>query len=106
MLQYYIHHMERIQRTFQFNQASMQRLQDIWAIHEEEENEDDDLDLPNKLSDVKNLRSMLEDLDNYLIIKEGATGLPLAYVTREEAALPVPADDPGFGQPDMTSEMV
>ena len=24
MLQYYIHHMERIQRTFQFNQATMQ----------------------------------------------------------------------------------
>ena len=59
----------------------MQRLQDIWAIHEEEKNEDDDPDLPDKLSDVKNVRSMLEDLDNYLIIKKGATGLPLAYIT-------------------------
>ena len=81
MLQYYIHHMERIQRMFQFNQATMQRLQDIWAIHEDKENEHDDPDLPDKLSDVKNVRSMLEDLDNYLIVKKGATGLPLAYVT-------------------------
>ena len=106
MLRYYIHNMERIQRTCQFNQATMQRLQDIWAIHEEEENEDNDPDLPDKLSDVKNVRSMLEDLNNYLIIKKGATGLPLAYGTREEAALPAPADDQGFGQPDVTSEMV
>ena len=49
---------------------------------------------------------MLEDLDNYLIIKKGATGLPLAYITREEAALPAPANNPGFRQPDVMSEMV
>ena len=82
LLRYYIHHMERIKRMFQFNPTTMQRLQDVWTIHEEEENEDDDPDLPDKLSDVKNMRSMSEDLDNYLIIKKGATGLPLAYNTR------------------------
>ena len=62
--------------------------------------------MPEKFTDVKNVRSMLEDLDNYLIIKRGATGLPLAYVTRDEIDLPAPADDPGFGNPDATDEMI
>ena len=36
----------------------------------------------------------------------GTSGLPLAYVTREDIAIPAPADDPGFGIPDFTSEMI
>ena len=40
------------------------------------------------------------------IVKKGATGLPLAYITQEEEALPALADDLGFRQPDMMSEMV
>ena len=106
MLCYYIHHMERIQRPFHYNQATMQRLLNVWALYEDEEKNDEDPDMPEKFTDVKNVRSMLEDLDNYLIIKRGATGLPLAYVTRDEIGLPAPADDPGFGNPDATNEMI
>ena len=36
----------------------------------------------------------------------GTSGLPLAFVTREDIAIPAPEDDPGFGMPDFTSEMV
>ena len=61
---------------------------------------------PPKLTDIRTVRSTLEDLDNYLRRRLGTSGLPLAYVTREDIAIPAPADDPGFGMPDFTSEMV
>ena len=62
--------------------------------------------MPEKLKDIKNVRAMLEDLDNYLMVRRGATGLPLAYVTRKQIDLPLAADDPGFGNPDASSEMI
>ena len=67
---------------------------------------DEDLDLPPKLTDIQTVRSTLEDLDNYLRRRLGTSGLPQAYVTREDITIPAPADDPGFGMPDFTSDMV
>ena len=74
------------------------------------ENEDtikeEDLDLPPKLADVKNVRSIIEDSDNHRQHKVGLTGLPLAYVVRSDVGLPANADDPGYGQPDPMTEMI
>jgi hypothetical protein len=60
--------------------------------------------LPTKLSRVDKVREVLEDIDNYLLRKLGASGLPLAYIVRESVALP--ADDPGYGLPSTSEEMV
>ena len=50
-----------------------------------------------ELKDVKSVRSTIEDLDSYLTQKCGASGIPLAYVTRGSMA--VPAKDPGYENP-------
>ena len=60
--------------------------------------------MPCELKDVENARSMIEDLDNYLTQKQGASQLPLAYVTRDSMVLP--ADDPGYGNPNHIMEMI
>ena len=36
----------------------------------------------------------------------GLTRLPLAYVVWSEVGLPANTDDPGYGQPDLTTEMI
>ena len=52
------------------------------------------------------VRSTLEDLDNYFRRRLGTCRVPWAYITRDHIAIPAPADDPGFGMPDFTSEKV
>jgi hypothetical protein len=47
---------------------------------------------------------VLEDIDNYLLRKLGASGLPLANVVPETVALP--ADDLGYGMPSTTEELI
>ena len=65
------------------------------------------MDLPPILTDIKTVRSTVEDLDNYLGRRLRMTsGLLLACVTKEDITIPVPADDSGFGMLDFTSEMV
>ena len=56
--------------------------------------------------DVKNVWSIIEDLDNHLRRKVGLTRLPLAYVVWSEVGLPANADDPGYGQSDPMTEMI
>ena len=62
----------------------MQCLLNVWALYNEEQKIDEELNMPEKLKDRKNVRAMLEDLENYLMVRRGATGLPLAYVTRKQ----------------------
>ena len=62
--------------------------------------------MPPKLVDVKNVHSIIEDLDNHLHRKVGLTGLPLAYVIQSEVGLPANTDNPGYGQPESTTEMI
>ena len=83
MLNYYLHHLRRIQRDSNEGEALPARLTMIWNLKEDEKPlEDDDLDLPPKMTDIKTVRSTLEDLDNYLSRRLGTSGLPLAYVMR------------------------
>jgi hypothetical protein len=62
------------------------------------------LDLPSKMTRIDKVREVLEDIDNYLIQKRGGSGLPLAYIVREEVHLPLV--DPGYGLPTLLDEMV
>ena len=107
MLNFYIHHLGRIQRPFESNRADLNRLIQAWSMKEKEESaNDEELELPPKLTDVKHVRSVIEDLDNHLTRKLGQSRLPLMYVVRDNVALPAAADDPGYRQPDLTTEMI
>ena len=105
MLRYYAYHCTRIQRTFVAAQMTLARLQNVYHLKETEDiQKDEDIKPPTPITKIEDIRNNIEDLDNYLLRKLGETGLPLAYVVREDVALP--ADDPGFGLPDFTQEMI
>lgn len=107
MLRYYRLHLQRIQRPFDDLEATLVRLASVYALKEEEDLEDDDdVRLPTKLTDINKVRMTLEDIDDYLNRKRGISGVPLAYVVRAEVALPADVDDPRFGAPSFALEMV
>ena len=56
-----------------------------------------------KFTDSKNKRVWFESIKNYLSVKKGPSGFPLAHILRGRAALPV--IDLGFGQPEFDLEL-
>jgi hypothetical protein len=105
LLRYYLHHLERIQRTMNPATATVGRLTSCYRLKDTEDDAED-LDLPSKLTRIEKVRDVLEDMDNYLVRKLGSSGLPLAYVVREEVAVPIGALDPGYGLPTISEEMI
>jgi hypothetical protein len=104
MLRYYlVLRLERVQRVIGVNTATLARLITCYRLKEIED-EAEEIDLPIKLTRVDKVRDILENRDNYLLQQRGASGLPLAYVVRPEAALP--NVDPGYGQPSVIEEMI
>jgi hypothetical protein len=90
MLRYYVAHLVRTQRSFDADQATLNLLATIYALKEEEEGNDKlKLELPEKLKTVDKIRQSLENIDNYLTRKFGASGLPLMYIVRESVGLPL-----------------
>lgn len=106
MLRFYIVHLRRIQRSFTAAGATLAQLTNVYALHEQEDEEAEIKDLPDKLVSVDKVRYTLDNIDNYIIKKRGVSGAPLAYVVREDVALPLAADDPGFGLPSHAEEMI
>jgi hypothetical protein len=53
----------------------------------------------------KDIRMWLDNLDSHLLVVLGASKVPLAYVTRDEVALPQGADLPG-GYASVQAEMI
>jgi hypothetical protein len=72
----------------------------------EDEDKDNDIDLPKPLTKVDDVCAILEEIDDYSLRKFGDSGCPLAYVVRDTVALPNAADDPGFGMPTYSAEMI
>ena len=104
-LRYYKYHLVCIQRTFERNEATLARLSAVWIRYEAEQ-EDNDPKEPPKMAKSEEIRSTLENIDEYLTQKRGMYGSPLAYVTRETVALPEAADDQGFGVPSLEEELI
>lgn len=77
----------------------------VYLLKEHDKNEAT-IDLPAQFQRIDNARIILENLDDYLLRKRGEFGVPLAYVTRFEVALPTIFEDPGFGQPNYVEEMI
>ena len=73
MLRYYVHHLKKISRKFDPNAAHalLENLQDLYRFKTSEEEYDNDIDLPERLTTVENIRTVLEDLDDYLERKRG-----------------------------------
>lgn len=107
MLRYYMLHLQRIQRPFDAVEATLVRLAEVYVLKEEEDNEDDDdVKLPSKLTNIDKVRVTLEDIDDYLVRKRGISGVPLSYVVRADVAVPAGVDDLGFGNPSYSLEMI
>ena len=108
MLRYYVHHLKKISRKFDpaAAHASLQKLQDLYRFKTSEEEYDNDIELPERLTSVDNIRTVLEDLDDYFERKRGCTGIPLAAYTRTIQAIPEVDVDPGFGTPSIIRELI
>jgi hypothetical protein len=104
MVRYYVNHCARIQRLPVIPaDMTLNRLNNVY-LHFKNEKEQADPELPGKIVKVDDVRTNIEDLDSYLNNALGETFLPLAYLVRDDVALPLV--DPGFGMPSYHEEMV
>ena len=81
----------------------------LYLFCQQEEEHDNEIPLPDKLSSVHNIHVTIEDLDDYFQRKRGSTGIPLAAYTREDVALPpgtAEDPDPGFSIPSILEELI
>jgi hypothetical protein len=105
MLAYFENHLQRIQRRFTEVVVTVVRLTAVYLLKEQDDN-DDNVGLPSKLTNVANVRECLEDIDDYLRCKRGESGCPLAYVVQLVVALPAAVNDPGFSLHSYDAEMI
>ena len=104
-LRYYRFHLHRIQRDFVANGATIARLSELWRFKESiDEEDEDEVKVPDPLKSVDNVRQTLEDIDHYLDRKRGTDGVPLSYVVR--ASVAIPAGAPEYGLPTFDTEMI
>jgi len=97
--------MNRIQREFTANGATLARISELWRFKESiDEEEDDEVKFPDPLKTIENVRQTLEDIDHYLNRKRGVDGVPLAYIVRDSVA--IPAGSPDYGLPTFDAEML
>jgi hypothetical protein len=88
----------RIQRQFDPAVATLVKLAEVYQLKELDD-PDDDVPLPAKLMIADQAQETIEDIEDYLLRKRGASGCPLAAEFRMNVGLPLPQDDPGFGLP-------
>jgi hypothetical protein len=105
MLCYFVNHLVRVQRQFDPAIATLAKLAEVYQLKDLDD-PDDDIPLPARLMRADQARETIEDIEDYLLRKRGASGCPLAAVIRMNVALPLPEDDPGFGQPTYLEEMI
>ena len=90
-LAYHLRHLQRTQRIFNAQEAQVDNLLAVQRMMEWEKTEKEKkYPEVNKLESVSKIRSKIESVDAYLRHVLGASGVPLAYVTRENV---VPVDD-------------
>ena len=102
---YYCFHMHRIQREFTAQGSTLAKLNDLWRFKESiDEEDEDEVKVPEPLKNVENIRQALDDIDHYLSRKRGMDGVPLAYVVRASAK--ILASSPSYGLPSFDAEMI
>jgi hypothetical protein len=98
MLCYYVNHLQRIQHRWTAGTATLLRITTIYQLLEQDDN-DKDVGLPAKLTNVALARECIENIDDYFGRKRRIDGVLLGYVITALVAFPLAADDPGFGLP-------
>jgi hypothetical protein len=106
---YYARYSERVQRDW--DDPDNNTLQEVWSHKTVSEGYDNDVDVPSKMSNIKDIKQTIENLESYFSQKLGQDQIPLAYVTRDIISLPgegiaADEDDPGLGLPDFMTEMI
>jgi hypothetical protein len=72
MLRYYLYHCVRIQQQFNPQQMTLARLLQVYHLKETEAIvKEETFKLPTPITKVEDIRTNIEDLDNYLIRKLG-----------------------------------
>jgi hypothetical protein len=102
---YYAKHLDTTDRFFIPAEATLDRLKELWEWRQNELNKEatQELKEPEPLKHENKARRTLEALDHYLKSKRGVSGVPLAYLVREEEE---PGPDAGYGQPTITDDLV
>ena len=103
--------LHKLQRPFLQAQATLENLELAWEQRQEVLDHDNSIPVPLKFKSAAKIRDTLEDIDNYLSLKKGTGGMPLAYIVRPIVALPgaptaVGELDPGYGGPSFQEEMI
>ena len=109
---YYLRYTERVQRDWvPGSEPDMAELDEVWGQKLVAGGHNNDIEMPEKLTNIKHIRQVVEGIEAYLDQKLGQDKIPLAYVIRTKAALPgvgdaIEEDDPGLGLPDFATEMI
>ena len=82
-LVYYMQYLETVQRKFVSVLVTKTELKRIFAQKSVVEKEED-LQIPDKITNVKRIRDTIDDIIAYLERKRGLKGAPLAYVIRKK----------------------
>ena len=105
----FVHYADKVQHDMTAALASLANITSLSRFLKQEEEHDNSINLPAKLTSIDSIRASLEKLDQYLKQKHGKTGIPLAACTRERIDLPTGTlddPDPGFGELPFLWEMV
>ena len=95
---YWGRHQERVSRTAEPNNITLQQIRALRHLRDAETNHEDPEEAPSIIS--SNWARTLEALEEYLRGFLGTTKVPLSYVVRENQEVLAEADDPPFGDPD------
>ena len=107
MLWYYSQHCLNVSRNVTPSGATLGKLNETWRVKTRHEDEDsEDVPYPSKLTDVNQIREVIENVKFFLLKKRGCRGHPLAYVTRVSATVPSVSADPGPAVPSYDAELV
>jgi hypothetical protein len=105
-LAFYCIYMDRVDRAFVAADATLACLRTLWDWRTlDKEQAKMDVKDPDELTKLADTRKAIEELERFLRRKRGVTGTPLAYLIREHE-VPVAANDPGFGRPNFTAELI
>jgi hypothetical protein len=88
-----------------FEELDLVHLTDVYHLKEGED-EKADVPLPERLTNIDKIRRMIEALDAYFLQKLGASGVPLAYITRLIVTVLPKNQDVAFGQPTYFKDMI
>ena len=107
-LAYFMRYLERVQRPFAPNQASLANLNSCHERRKLEKDYDNDINEPEKLTTVDKIRETIENIDNYFNRKMGRANIPLAYIVRDDPNVVPHGDpnDPGLFQPTIVDELI